>query len=216
MTEIIAHSRPTIALSAITGKPGHVGERRHRNADRAERDRRGVGEQADAGGVERVEAEAREHRARHGDRRAESGGALDERAERERDEHRLQTAIVGQAADRVLDDLELAGIDRQPVQHDRAEHDPRDRKQSACGAVDRRDQRQLRPACRTTKSATSSAEPSADSAAIHAGLRSTPSMTNRTTIGTAATAADAPETAADRLVVVLPHGCEISRMRRGL
>ena len=52
-TEIIAQSRPTMALSASTGRSGDVGERRDRNADGPERHRRGVGEQADAGRVER-------------------------------------------------------------------------------------------------------------------------------------------------------------------
>ena len=33
------------------------------------------------------------------------------------------------AADRVLDDLELAGIDGEPIEHDRGEHDPGDREQ---------------------------------------------------------------------------------------
>ena len=76
MIETIAHSRPTIALSAQHRQPGHVRQRGDRNADRSEGDRRGVGEQADAGGVERIEAEAGEHRARDRHRRAEARRAL--------------------------------------------------------------------------------------------------------------------------------------------
>jgi hypothetical protein len=61
-----------------------------------------------------------------------------------RDEHRLQPAVVGEASHRVLDDLELAGVDHEAVQHDRAEHDPRDREQAIGRAVDHRDERQAR------------------------------------------------------------------------
>ena len=117
---------------------GDVGERRDRDADRAKSHRRGVGKQADAGGVEGREAEPGQHRSRDRNRRAEPGRPFDERAEGEGDEHRLEAAIVGQSADRVLDDLELAGVDRQSVQHDRGEDDPRDGKQPVGGAVERR------------------------------------------------------------------------------
>jgi hypothetical protein len=144
MIETIAQRRPTIALSSITGSPVTLasvitGMPIDPNATGAV-----LASRTDAGSVERIEAEAGEHRARHRDRRTESRGALDERAEREGDEHRLQTPIVGQAADRVLDDLELAGVHRQSIEHDRGEHDPRDREETERGAVDRRDDRQLR------------------------------------------------------------------------
>ena len=126
-------------LNGIDGIPVTLASVVIGNADGPERHRRRVREQTDAGGIERRESEAGEHRAGHGDRCAEAGRAFDERAERKRDEHRLQAAIVGQAADRVLDDLEFAGVDREAVQHDRAEHDPRDRENTERRAVERRE-----------------------------------------------------------------------------
>ena len=120
ITEIIAHSASDHRAQRHHRQAGQRRERGHRDADRSEGDRRRVGEQADAGGEERIEAEAGEHRARDRDRRAEARRAFDEGAEREGDEHRLQAPVAGQPADRVLDDLELAGIDGEAIQHDRA------------------------------------------------------------------------------------------------
>ena len=74
--------------------------------------------------------EARQHRGRDGDRRAEARRAFDERAERERDQHRLQAPVRREAADRVLDDLEVAGLERDAIQHDGPEDDPADRQQA--------------------------------------------------------------------------------------
>ena len=107
ITDTIEQRRPIIALSAITGSPVMlasvvIGIPIEPNATGAV-----LAMQADAGGVERREAEPGEHRAGDGDRSAEAGRAFDERAEREGDEHRLQPAVVGQAADRVLDDFEF-------------------------------------------------------------------------------------------------------------
>ena len=51
--------RPAIALSVMAGMPVTAAERQDRRADGAERDRRGVGDERQAGGVERREAEAR-------------------------------------------------------------------------------------------------------------------------------------------------------------
>ena len=76
---------------------GHGRERQDRRADRAERHRRGVGDEGQAGGVQRREAEPDEQRRPDRDRRAEPGRALDERAERERDEQRLDPAVGARA-----------------------------------------------------------------------------------------------------------------------
>ena len=46
-----------------------------------------------------------------------------------------------QAPDRRLDDLELAGLDREVVEEDRVENDPADRQQAVGGAVERRRRR---------------------------------------------------------------------------
>ena len=96
MTEIIAHRRPTIALSASTGSPVTsasvvTGMPIDPNATGAVLASRQM-----PAAIERIEAEAGEHRARHRDRRAEARRAFDERAEGEGDEHRLQPAVVGQ------------------------------------------------------------------------------------------------------------------------
>ena len=72
MTDTIAHRRPTMALSGSTGRPVTAASVVTGMPIDSERHRRSVGEQADAGGVERVEAEAGEHRARHRHRRAEA------------------------------------------------------------------------------------------------------------------------------------------------
>ena len=184
---------------------GDIGERDDRDADRPERDRRRIGQQADAGGVERVEAEAGEHRARHGDRRAETGGALDEGAEREGDEHRLQPAIVGQPADRVLDDLELAGIDRQAVQHDRAEHDPRDRENPERGAVDRGDEGHLHRHAVGERARRAAPRPSALAAAIQAGLRLHAEHEEQDQDGNGGHGGRHSPDSRLRFIVVLPH-----------
>ena len=56
--------RPTMALSVEQVEPGDAGQRDDRRAERAEGHRRGVGDQRQAGGGERREAQADQHRAR--------------------------------------------------------------------------------------------------------------------------------------------------------
>jgi hypothetical protein len=85
---------------------GDAGETLDRRAERAIGDRRGVGDQRQAGGGERREAEADQDRAGDRDRRAEAGCALEERAERKRDQQQLQAAVGGDAADRALQQFE--------------------------------------------------------------------------------------------------------------
>ena len=58
--------RPAIALSVVAGNAGDGRERQDRRADRAEGDRRRVGDEREAGGVERREAEP--HQQRRADR----------------------------------------------------------------------------------------------------------------------------------------------------
>ena len=92
-----SRSSPVTAASAITGVP---------SAPKATG--RGVGDQRQAGGRERREAEPDQHRGADRDRRAEAGGTLEEGAEAEGDEQELQPAVVGDVADAALEDLELA------------------------------------------------------------------------------------------------------------
>ena len=96
------------------------GERHDGDADGAEGHGRGIGEQADGGGVERLEAEAGEHGGGDRHRRAEARRAFDERAEGEGDQQRLQARIVGEVADGVLEDVELAALQDDAVEQNRA------------------------------------------------------------------------------------------------
>ena len=83
-----------------------------------------------------------EHRRRDGDRRPEARDAFDERAEAERDEQELDAAIAGQPRERPADDVEVAALDREVVEEDRAHHDPADRPQAERHPVRRRGDRQ--------------------------------------------------------------------------
>ena len=76
---------------------------------------------ASDGGHDRLEAEAGQHRGGDGDRRAEAGDAFDQRAEAERDEQQLDAAIAGQPRQRSADHVEVAALDRQVVEEDRAD-----------------------------------------------------------------------------------------------
>ena len=102
ISETNGSCRPAIAPSALAGMSVIVAEREDRRADRAERDRRGVGDQRQPGRVERREAETDQQRRADRDRRAEAGRPLDEGAERERDQQRLDPAIGRQPGHRRL------------------------------------------------------------------------------------------------------------------
>ena len=86
-------------------------------------------------GIERREAETGEHGGGDRDRCSETRRAFDERAECERDQQRLQTPVVRQVSDRILDDFELAGFYGDVVKQYRGENDPTDGKQTLRRAV---------------------------------------------------------------------------------
>ena len=88
----------------------HALQRDDRRAERAERDRRRVGDQRQRRRLERRKAEADENRAGHRDRRSESGRALEERAEAKRDEQKLKSSISRDARDRALQRDEDAAL----------------------------------------------------------------------------------------------------------
>ena len=77
--------------------PHDAGQCHDRDADGAEGDRGGVGDQADAGRVEGAKAEADQRGAGDGDRGAETRGPLDEGAEAEGNEKGLQAAVTGES-----------------------------------------------------------------------------------------------------------------------
>ena len=87
--------------------PADVRADDHRDADRAVGAGGDVGDEADHGRLDGPEAELDEQRRADGDRHAESGGTLEERAEGEGDEQHLDALVRRDAADRRLDDLEV-------------------------------------------------------------------------------------------------------------
>ncbi len=106
----------------------YSGECDERSADGTERDRRSIREQTKRRCFERREANARQHRARNGDRRAESRGTFDERAECKCDQQRLQSRIARNAADGLLYDFKLSGFYCEAEKQNRSENNPADRK----------------------------------------------------------------------------------------
>src|SRR5690349_17569033 len=76
--------------------------------------------------MERLEAEPNHKSARYRDRRAESRASLDERAEAEGNEQKLQAAIRGDSANTRFHDLEVTGADGDVVKIDSSDDDPDD------------------------------------------------------------------------------------------
>ncbi len=108
-----------------------------RCAERAEGDRRGVGDQRQAGGGKRREAKADQDRPRDGHRRAEAARSLEEGAEREGDQQKLEAPVGRDARHRLLEDGEPALLDRKAVEEDDVEDDPPDREEARHHAEDR-------------------------------------------------------------------------------
>src|ERR1041384_2212858 len=105
ITDIIAHRRPTIALSDSTGRPVTFASVVTGMP---------IEPKATGAGLASKQIPAAENGLK-------PGGAVEQPPEREGDEHRLRAPMVGEAADRVFDDLDLAGVPREPVHHDRRE-----------------------------------------------------------------------------------------------
>ena len=97
--------------------------------------RGGVGEEADAGGVEGREAEAGEHGGGDGDGTAEASGPFNESPEGEGDEQGLEATVRGEVADGVLDDFEVAGFEGDAVEEDGGEDNPADGQEAEGGSV---------------------------------------------------------------------------------
>ncbi|KAG1447465.1 hypothetical protein G6F57_017071 [Rhizopus arrhizus] len=106
--------------------PGHD----DRNAHCTKGDRRGVDNQAQAGGIQRLEAQPDQQRRGDRHRRAEAGRTFQEGTEGEADHQHLQALVLGDRQDRGTDDVELPGLDRDFVQEHRADDDPGDRPQA--------------------------------------------------------------------------------------
>ena len=123
-------------------KAGHLPGHDDRDADGAEGDRGGVGDEAQPGGVQRVEPDAREHGCGDGYGSAETGRTFKEGAEGEGDEQRLKPAVIGEPGQRILDDLEFARFHGHVVHPHRRDHDPDDGEQPEGSAVERGTDRQ--------------------------------------------------------------------------
>ncbi|MCY1416253.1 hypothetical protein D9M71_317550 [compost metagenome] len=101
-----------------------------RDAQGAESDWRSVGDQAQAGGVQRVEAQAHQQSGGNGYRCAETCRTFEEGAEAETDQQHLQALVIGDRQHRAADHFELAALDRQFVEEHRRDDDPGDRPQA--------------------------------------------------------------------------------------
>ncbi len=67
---------------------------------------------------------------------AETGGPFEESTEAEGNQQQLQTSIVSDARQGILQHFERTVLGGQPVQEDDVEHDPADRQQTVGGAVE--------------------------------------------------------------------------------
>ena len=110
ITEKKGSWRPTIALRSCRSSSVTRLQRDDRRPERAERDRRGVGDERQSRGGERREAKADQNRAGDGDRRAETRCTLEERAEAERDEEQLQPPVRRHRGDAAAQDREQSAI----------------------------------------------------------------------------------------------------------
>src|SRR6266849_1677830 len=108
------------------GKKCDGGEHVHWRDDGPPSHRRRVGDEVQRGGMEGLEAQTDHEGTGDGHRRTESCAALDEGAEAESNEQKLQTAIRGDAADGGLHDLEVSGADRDVVEKDGGNDNPHD------------------------------------------------------------------------------------------
>ena len=131
--------RPTIAPSSPSSSPVTSRQRHDRDRERAERDGRRVPEHGQRGRLDRLEAERGHHGRGDRGRGAEAGQRLQQRAEAERDQHRLDALILRDRADRSPQDGEVPGLDGHVVDPDRRDDDPHDRKEAEGRALSGRE-----------------------------------------------------------------------------
>ena len=121
---------PDIAAELIQRELGDALQSDQRDADGTECHRRGIGQQADGSGTERCETKSGQHGGGDGHGRSKSGCAFNESAEGKGDEQGLQARVAREAADGILDDFELPGVDGDAIEHDCPEDDPADGEES--------------------------------------------------------------------------------------
>ena len=147
--------------------------------------------------LERPEAQRDQHHRADRHRRAEPGERLEQRAEGERDDDRLDPLVVADLRERAAQHVEVAGLDGQVVDPDRVDHDPEDREEAERRAFAAAPAASGRRGIEYTAIATTIATASEISDASHARIRSTPSRTNSTSSGSAANERAQAERVAD-------------------
>ncbi len=124
-------------------EPGDSVERHDGDAECAECDRRGVGQQRKACSLQRSEAEADEDASADGDGGSETACALKESTECEGDEEKLQAAVRSDSDDALLQESEPSCADGQLIEEEDGEDDPADRKETIACAEASRQQRKV-------------------------------------------------------------------------
>src|ERR1017187_7044978 len=141
--QLVAHHGGELHQARVV--QAHDSAQRHDGrADGAKCDGRRVRDQANRGGVEGPETQARQGGAGYRDGGAKSRGSLDERPEAKRDEKRLEPPIRGHAGKRRPDDIELAAFDRDVIEKKGRKDDEVDRKQAEGRAVKHGESGELR------------------------------------------------------------------------
>ncbi|MNF69594.1 hypothetical protein D3C84_514810 [compost metagenome] len=118
-------------------QPGDLGQRDDRCTQGAECHWRGVGDQRQARRSQRREAQADQNRAGHCHWRTETRRAFKKGAEAEGDQQQLQTAIVSDARQGILQHLERTVLGGQSVQENDVQHNPANRQQAIGCTVQR-------------------------------------------------------------------------------
>ena len=131
--------------------PGHLADEegvnaRHltghddRNAHGAKGHGGGVGDQAQAGSVQRLEAQAHQQRSGDGHGGAKASRAFQKRTKAETHQDELQALVVRDGQDGAADHIKLPGLDRQLVQKHGRHNDPGDGPQAVEEAIHGRGQ----------------------------------------------------------------------------
>ncbi|KAH0442343.1 hypothetical protein KCU90_g1834, partial [Aureobasidium melanogenum] len=116
---------------------GDLGEHGNGQAQRAERDRAGIGDQANRCGLQRLDTDRdQQHRADR-DRRTTAGQRFQQGAEAERDQHRLHALVGADAGEGAPQHVGVAAFLSQLEQPDCVDANPDDRKEADRGALER-------------------------------------------------------------------------------
>ena len=124
-------------------QPGDLSGHQNRNTHRAKRNRRGVHNQAQARGIERVKAQTDQQRGGDRHRCAKACRAFQKRPEGEADNQHLQALVRRDGENRRADNVELPGFHRDFIDKHRRDDDPRNRPQAVEETVDDGGQRAI-------------------------------------------------------------------------